>query len=395
MRHLPAGAQFRIIPPPEPVQNQGKDAMRREIAMVVHELRNPLLGIIGHAETLRGSPGEAELKAAPARIAMLGQHMLALVNDLLDLSRLTHEQPKVRHKAVSAPRLFADCMTVVSVQAEAKGLELTLDCAPDFPLEFPGDPTRLRQILVNLLSNAVRFTDKGRIILRAAIEPETGSMCLSVTDQGPGLTPEEIGRLFQPFQQIDGHRKGGTGLGLAICNRLAHAMGGRLRVQSIPGHGATFGLQLSYCARRAEHLALEPSAAAPSGRPDSLATMAPLDCLVVDDNPLLRDIVVKLLLRDGHRAVEAASGHEALDALKTGRFDLVLLDRHLGDLDGFDVARRMRSILKGKPAPRIVGLSASVDPEDVDIALAAGMDAYLSKTLRAPVLIDRIRQLLA
>ena len=373
-------------------------ALDQHVAMIVHDLRSPLLAVLGYADAIRNGDVETAPDAAD-RITSAGRHMLALVNDLLDLSKLQSEAPKVEFRPVNALRLFTDSVAVVSGTAEDKGLELKVDVSPDFPLEFPGDPRRLRQILINLLSNAVKFTEKGRIVLSAHVDPVAATCCLSVTDSGPGLSEAEIAQLFQPFRQTSaGARKGGTGLGLTISKRLAEAMGGSLVVCSRSGEGATFVLRLPLCARFSEARgeipqlrgALQTFATPPALPPAKV--QAALHCLVVDDDPLVRDLIVAMLRRHGHSVTALADGQAAIDLANDVAFDLVLLDRNLDDMDGFDVARALRA-RSGGLEMKIVGLSAHVDEDQKAAASIAGMDAFLSKTMRPADLIRQIEAL--
>jgi CheY-like chemotaxis protein len=283
---------------------------------------------------------------------------------------------------------------MVAAAAKAKGLELECQLALGLPAAVIGDRTRLSQILVNLLANAVKFTRQGRVRVTAGAAPaEAGEVELhfSVSDTGIGIPADRLDRLFREFSQVDAsttRQYGGTGLGLAISKRLAELHGGRIWVESQPGAGSTFHFTI--------RAGLSSAALAPQARPTAqldatFATRHPARVLLVEDNPVNQKVATQLLRRLGYDPTVAASGAEALAILHGKSFDLVLMDVEMPDMDGPTTAARIRREFPRDTQPVIASLTAHAMSGDRERALAAGMDEYITKPLR----VDDLQRVLA
>ena len=362
----------------------GNRAKSEFLAVMSHELRTPLNGVLGYAELLSYSRLDDEQRDYAQTIMKSGDHLLQVVNDILDFSSID----KGSMKFEVAPILVADlletsCLPLRKPAAD-KGLEFRCISEPGVPDRIAGDAHRIRQILINLLGNAVKFTSKGSISLRVA--SLTGRhrqfVVFSVEDTGIGISPATISRLFRPFMQGDStFRRSfeGTGLGLAISQRLADAMGGSISVTSTPGAGSTFAL----------YLPLGPCAAGGGGTPAASDRMLPIPCttrisdhpvLVVEDDPDNSSLAGKMLQALGHEAEFAANGLQAVEAFIPGKYAAILMDMRMPVLDGLEATRRIRASEAGTTnhVP-IIALTANVMPSDRERCLAAGMDDFLSK----------------
>lgn len=389
MHHdTPANFMDRIAP--DALQQQaepGFAATLQDLAAIVHELRTPLIAIMGNNDILAETQDPVLRAECSSRIRQTGTHLLEVVTDILTLAKANAGQTPMEVMPVNLPRLAVDSLAVVSTMAEAKGLRTRFEITPGLPLEMMGDPRRLRQILINLLSNAVKFSATGVITLRIAQSEVENTVLFTVTDQGPGMTEAEIAELFQPFHQVQRHAakiESGTGLGLAICRSFAQQLNGTLTVHSKVGKGSEFTLAVPLIAPASLREGLE-AETMPALKPDVLATVKdacrarPLRILLVDDNPLVSDLIVTLLLRAGHQVSLAPDGATGFEQASTGNYDLVLLDKNLGDMDGIDLARQIRALIHLPKDLILVGLTAYLTPEDETRALNAGMNAYLSK----------------
>jgi len=273
-------------------------------------------------------------------------------------------------------------------EARRKGLTLELGIAPDVPLRAGGDPARLRQVLLNLVGNALKFTEIGGVsvsVQRIGVEGGVMRLGFTIADTGIGIAPEALDKLFEPFVQADrsiARRFGGSGLGLAICQLLVGQMGGKLTATSRQGEGSHFNFDIKLRARRASDFS-PAGPALPAAVPvDEQAPPASLRILVADDNPTNRVIVMRLLERKGHIIETAANGREAVDAARRGGLDLVLMDMMMPELDGIDATREIRALAEGGGVP-IIGLSANAAPADEAACRAAGMDGFAAKPINS------------
>lgn len=348
------------------------------LAKVSHELRTPIQSVLGYCDLLLREPlGEPHHRWLGALHAH-GELMLRLVNDLLDLGSLQAGAFKLRNATVNLPELVADCVAALRPQAEAKALSLSLELAPATPRWVETDAVRLRQILLNLLANAVKFTVRGQV--RLTVRPTAEDIEFVVADTGPGIPAEKRAALFQPFMRLDDQpTTEGSGLGLALVTGLCSAMGGSVACHENPEAGATFVVRLPLPAQS------ERDAAAT--RVSATAAYRELRVVLAEDNVLVRDLLETFLRRNGADVTAVGDGDAAVKACSAALPDIVILDVAMPKLDGLAAARGIRQLpLGADPRPWIIGLSAHAQPADETNALAAGMDRFLVK----PVSLDRL-----
>ena len=347
------------------------------LAHISHEIRTPLNAIVGASELANRAQDPAQTRSLLRAVDAAARQLQALMSDVLDSARLDAGQLQLEATAVNLCTLLEECVTLFAPQAAARGLELgvRIDDAADMLVE--GDPLRLRQVLHNLVGNAVKFTHQGCVQLEAELQEDGAAPCihLRVSDTGIGMDSETTARLFQPFTQADAgiaRRYGGSGLGLVIVRRLVELMGGTLELASTPGKGSTFACRLPL--RRPARVALAGVGA---------ERIAGLRVLLVDDNPLNRAVADALLRDLGAAPTLAESGHEAARHMAESRFDLVLLDIHMPGLDGFATASLMQrqTQQQGVVLPPIVALSADTTQQALERARDAGFLDYLRKPL--------------
>lgn len=349
------------------------------LATMSHELRTPMNGVLGIAELLSGTQLDETQHELLSTLRTSGESLLAVVNDILDLSKIDSGRLQIERIPTNLPELMADLRQVVKPMADKKGLQLVLTSKGPALEWIEGDPARIRQILYNLLSNAIKFTPTGRVALQA--DWRATEVVLSVEDSGIGIPAEKLPLLFENFVQVDSSTTrlyGGTGLGLAICRRLIEAMGGSICCTSNPGLGSTFTVSLPFSSTPAPVAAVElPNSTVPAG----------LRVLVAEDNLTNQRVILGLLRKIGIDAALVNNGMEAVDACQRERFDLVLMDCQMPILDGYGATRHIRQNL-GDAAPPIVALTAHALESDRADCLAAGMCGYLTK----PILLDQLRQ---
>ena len=365
------------------------------LAHMSHELRTPLNGIMGMtALALREAtdPGQIDQLSKSAQAT---RHLLAIINDILDLSRIESGKLRLETRPFAFRLAIGEALRIHEERALAKGLRLTLKFEAGIPGWVLGDDLRLKQMVINLLDNAIKFSDTGTIALRATVEPEQAEHApgllikIEVSDQGIGLTEEQQSRLFQPFTQADNsdtRRHGGTGLGLSITKRLAQLMGGTVGVVSRPGTGSTFWLTVRF----------EPAApveSAPASKPQPAKEIARrhrgTKVLVVDDDPLNREVAC-LLLKEAEITPEVASnGQEAVEHIQRNNVALILMDMQMPVLDGMSATRAIRS-RQGMSRTPILAMTANAFDEDRERCLAAGMDDHLGKPLEPDGFLEKV-----
>ncbi|WP_293899206.1 PAS domain S-box protein [Phenylobacterium sp.] len=337
------------------------------LANMSHEIRTPLTAVVGFTSLLREDPSLSGPAAAyVARISAAGNALLAIVNDILDFSKLEAGKIEIRARPTDVVEVCRETLGVFSAKAEAKGLSLAFSADPSLlRCATMIDSERLRQTLVNLIGNAVKFTETGVIRVAVSADPRPDWVAIEVSDTGPGLDPEAQALLFQRFTQIDGsmtRRHGGTGLGLAICKGLSEAMGGTIDVDSRLGGGSTFRLVLP-----------APPAELPAGLSDEvdLASIDGTRVFVVDDNPVNRELARKVLEAAGAEVTDAGCGIEALERMAAAPFDVVLMDLRMPGMDGHKTLARLRSTDGPNRDIPVLAFTA-----DADIAGEGDLDAF-------------------
>ena len=364
---------------------QASEAKSRFLATLGHEVRTPMTGVLGMSELLRGSRLDEKQRSQVDAIHRAGEHLLRLVNDALDLARIEAGKLELASADFALRPLLDEVAGLMAPVAERKGLAFVDTMAADAPAALHGDRTRIQQILLNLLGNAIKFTETGHVSLEVTALAERGVRFV-VADTGPGLSREQQSRLFRRFEQADGARTaaryGGSGLGLAISQELAAAMGGRIVVESVPGQGTRFIVELPLA--HAEGALPGASAQAPSAPAETGA----LHLLLVEDDPIVAEVMQGLLREQGHAVVHAAHGLAALSEVATQRFDAALLDLDLPGLDGLALARMLRA--QGFAAP-LLAVTARSDPEAETQARAAGFDDFLRKPVSGAMLAQALQ----
>ena len=354
------------------------------LANMSHEIRTPMNGVLGFADLLARMDLEPDAARYADLIVRSGRSMMMILNDILDISKIESGQLVISKESIDLPTLLDDCVRLHQGTAECKGIALTLSCPPDMPQTVRSDALRLRQILLNLVGNAVKFTEEGNVAVCVLCEQR--HLAISVEDSGIGIDPGRLENIFDPFIQEEAsttRRFGGTGLGLAISRQLAELLGGKLTVDSMPGVGSRFCLRLPLeaCSNSAEPVnALERRAAYLMAQP------AQAHVLLAEDHDINRMLVRAMLEELGQRVSLAHDGAEAiakvLDAEKRGEgFDIVLMDIQMPGCDGYAASRAIRKAGVGSASLPIVALTANAFPEDIAAALDAGMQAHLAKPL--------------
>jgi CheY-like chemotaxis protein len=318
-------------------------------------------------------------------IGRSGDALLRIVNDILDLSKIEAGKLDLESMPLSLPDVITDALGLHAVQAEQKALALEHLIHPDVPTTVLGDPSRLRQILFNLVGNAVKFTEAGRVLVSVAVAERAAEYTLlrvEVRDTGIGIDAETRPILFQPFTQADRsttRRYGGTGLGLTICRRLIDQMGGEIGVESEPGAGSTFWFTVRVGVVLPAPSQGQPAAPGASAERRGQAAAGARSVLIVDDSLINRLVTSRMLAHLGHEVASAESGAQALDLLARDSFDLILTDCYMPEMDGFELAARIRRRDRAVP---ILAMTADVLEETRARCLAAGMNDCLTKPLR-------------
>jgi len=355
------------------------EAKGQFLANMSHEIRTPLSGLLGLAALLDGIRDPVESQETVRLIQSSGKMLLGVINDILDFSKVEAGKLELDIAPFDLRSALEQAVGLFRAAAADKNLRLDLTLAPDLPTWVAGDEIRLRQVLQNLTSNALKFTKSGQIVVSAIVQAqeETGYLVrLQVRDTGIGIPPDRIEHLFSSFSQVDSsisRRYGGTGLGLAISKRLVELMGGSISVESQPGLGSAFGFTVPLH----QAIALEPLPI------DNLAShdLSKLRALLVEDNKVNQIVGLKLLKELGILADLADDGAQAVEAAVQNAYDLILMDVQMPDMDGITATREIRARLAGKPQPFICGLSAHVTAEYQERCHRSGMDAYLTKPL--------------
>jgi CheY-like chemotaxis protein len=370
------------------VAEAASEAKSRFLTNMSHELRTPLTAIMGFSGLLKQDPAltESQIEALDI-IEHSGEHLLMLVNDLLDIARIELDNLKLLPDNFNLHALLSDTAKTFQLRAQSKGITFTHEVSPDTPTIVTGDETRVRQILINLLGNAIKFTEQGKVALR--VHPTPQGICFQISDTGPGIQPDDLERIFLSFQQGPQHQRlpEGTGLGLTISKRLADLMGGSIRVESTPGEGSTFYLELELPEADGEMALWEAQK-----NPIASYKGEPKTILIADDAPQIRALMAKLLTRYGFRVAEAADGQACIDKVRELKPDAVLMDIVMPDLDGLEATRQIRRLDLGGSRPVILAVTAKVFSEDISNCRHAGCDDFIPKPVKIRHLLDKLAQ---
>ena len=373
--------------------NETKSAF---VANISHEIRTPMNGILGMCELLRTSQLDGKQQEHLDLATKSAKSLLSLINDILDFSKIEAGKLELEHRPFSLKRLLDETCSLMRVQAEEKGLRLTLNKADDIQDVYEGDALRVRQILLNLLSNAIKFTRQGGVDLNVycgetnplpvndfdgkplPLDSADRLICFEVTDTGDGISSDKIDKLFEPFEQEDTsttRKHGGTGLGLSICKKLAELMGGSIVASSTPGKGSTFVFEARL---KPDHQSLAESTESVAG-----PIIEPRKILLAEDGLVNQKVAIGLLEKRGHDVDLAENGLEALDALKQNEYDVVLMDIQMPEMDGLTAVREIRKNEEGTGKRQLViALTAHAMTGDHERFIEAGMDDHLSKPFR-------------
>ncbi len=346
------------------------------LASMSHEIRTPMNGVLAASDLLRRGALSPEEQSLAELVFTSGEALLSLLNDILDLSKLEAGKVELEARPFDPRELVRSVVELMRPRASQKQLELSAEVASEIAPQLIGDGSRLRQVLLNLVANAIKFTPAGRVSLRLGLDPE-GRCCFTVEDTGIGMSPEQIGRLFKPFEQgsASTHRThGGTGLGLAISARLVEAMGAKIGVVSSLGRGSRFDFAITMAVSDAPVVRAEPKARAPSGRGQGLV-------LIVDDNDTNRRVAEAMVRKLGHPTRLAKDGEEALKLLGEIPVAAVLMDWQMPVLDGLSATRMLRARSGPERSTPIIALTASAMHEEVTACIDAGMNEVLAKPL--------------
>lgn len=372
------------------------------VAIVSHEVRTPMNGVLGMARLLQDSDLDFEQRDMVDTIVQSGDNLVRIVSDLLDVSKIEAGKFDLELGPFIAADVMEQCVSVMTAKAQEKGLRINLEMASGIPVVLVGDPFRLRQVITNLVSNAIRFTTTGSIdvaVKENGRADDYVDLFFAVIDTGVGIKSKDQEKLFTPYEQgsVEFARKsGGTGLGLAICSHLVQHMGGYIQLDSIYGEGSSFSFTLRFpIDKQTPAHELRQNARKPRGlETAALARDAgPFKILQVEDDPTNQKVVDAILTRLGHSVTTVSNGSEALDRMNSDTFDVIIMDRHMPVLDGLETTRAIRSMEEPACDTPIIGVTASAIETELDMCRDSGMSSVLTKPVDGAELISAVLRL--
>lgn len=367
---------------------EASEAKSSFLARISHELRTPLNAVLGYAQILEKSKNLAEQEQQyVGTMYRSGHHLLNMINDILDISKIESGKMDLIEVDFNLPELLQDLQSMFNLKCKEKGISLITDYQEPLPGAVAGDPNKLRQILINLLGNAIKFTNTGSVTFRLR-HSGTYEMRFEVVDTGPGIPQDALDTIFIPFQQVKGKYQEGTGLGLAISRKLTELMGGTIRVGSVIGQGSTFSVSIPL---RASTAVFSGSRLHPK-RVSKLSTEKSYRILVVDDVPPNREVARVMLEAIGFEVVEAENGQVALDAYKVKPFDLILMDIIMPVLDGIEAMKAIRALDNGGNVPIIALTASGFEGKNIELK-RQGFTEYVRKPFYEPDLLELIGKL--
>ena len=388
------------------------------LANMSHEIRTPLNGVIGMAHILSQGKLDSKQKDSVSAIKTSAQNLLDVINEILDFSKLDSGKSQLEDVDFSLNKLVDQVLKILSPTAISKGLGLFSHLDKDIPEIIKSDELKIRQILTNLIGNAIKFTENGKIILdvkRTDFEEDYSELTFSIKDTGTGIPSEKLETIFESFTQADSstsRKFGGTGLGLSICKKLIELLNGKIWAESEYGKGTTFifSIIVSHSKESAKKTTLENksietqtrrsrirkkeklnSILSKKAKPINSPLSASLKILVVEDNPINRAVALKSLMLLGLPASAAVDGEEAIKLVKSEMFDLILMDIHMPNLDGYECTRKIRRLLSQNDQPVIIAMTATSVSNTDDSFITKGMDDYLPKPLDVGQLSEKIQ----
>jgi signal transduction histidine kinase len=376
-------------------RDQAMEASRLKsqfLANMSHEIRTPMNGVLGAGNLLAATDLTDEQRTYVDILSSSGQALLTIINDVLDLSKIEAGRLELEPSTFTLLDPFTEVVNLLAPQASAKNVRLSLNADADLPRSVVGDAGRLRQVVTNLIGNAVKFTNVGHVLVDVPAESRSsGDIMLrcAVSDSGIGIAEQDIARLFAEFSQLDtsnARRFGGTGLGLAISDRLVRLMNGEIGCTPNPGGGSTFWFTVPFALARPDSPARTDVAVASTATPRGTAPANAPAILIVEDNETNALILTHMLKLLGYRSDTVSNGADALEAAARETYSTILMDCQMPIMDGFTTTRRLRSRFADEPRIPIVAITATATTEDQERCLAAGMDDYLPK----PIIMDRL-----
>ncbi|OYQ64504.1 hypothetical protein B9G53_11270 [Pseudanabaena sp. SR411] len=398
--------QMQLMEDLRKAKDEAEEAVRTKaafLAMMSHEIRTPINGVIGMTQLLAGTDLSTEQDKFVRTIQVSGEMLLSVINDILDFSKIESGKLELESVALDVRALVRDIYDVQLSKAKEKSLKFEVSMHSHVPPFIVGDVTRLRQILLNLVSNALKFTDTGsvRIGVRLASDQVPTSdqpfqLLFSVTDTGIGITTDQIQRLFQPFSQATAatsRKYGGTGLGLVICKNLVENMGGKIQVESKTNQGSTFSFTITtQIAKERPSYTLQDAMNKSVSSGSRLGDRVPLKILIAEDNLINQELAMAMLIKMGYQPDVVDNGLAVLEALQVNHYDLLLLDVQMPEMDGLETATYLvnhwHELHTGYERPTIIAMTASAMQGDREMCLRAGMDDYISK----PIMMDSLQR---